>query len=326
MEIAFIGTGNIARQHMESIKGIPEVNISGLYDPNEEVLQARQAQFGGTRYSSIERMLDLIHPDAVYICVPPFAHGNAEFSCIERRIPFLVEKPQSNDLILARRIAEESSAAGIVTCSAYMNRYRKGVQEAKTLLQKYHISLAYGGWLFETPIGHPWITKKELSGGQLLEQTTHLFDLVRYLCGEVSGVHAYESRGIISQTKNHDIEDATVVSLQMKSGAVVNIQSSWSAGVDRFIYLNLFGPEVQVQFTNWEMDTKIKFKAGEEIVVLPGEQNIFLLENQAFLEAVRLKDQTKVRSDYADGVKSLEISFAARRSIETGKAITLNND
>lgn len=324
MNVAFIGTGNIAYQHMQALKEVHNADIVGLYDLNERILRTRQAQFGGKTYSSIEYMLDDSKPDAVYICIPPFAHGEAEFSCIERKIPFLVEKPLSNDLNLAQKIAYEVQKSGTITCSAYMNRYRKGVNEAKKLLEIYPVSLVSGGWLFETPIGHPWITQKNLSGGQLLEQTTHLFDLVRYLCGEISGVQCYGCRGIIPQTNVYDIEDATVVSLQLESGVVASIQSSWSAGFDRFIYLNLFGPNVQIQFQNWEFDVQMKSRNSHNTSTIHGEKDILAIENRAFLDAIRQNDPNKIKSDYKDGVRSLQISFAALKSLETGNSIPLD--
>lgn len=323
MNVAFIGTGNIAYQHMQALKEIPNVEIVGLYDLNERVLQIRQSQFGGKIYSSIDQMLNDSIPDTVYICLPPYAHGEAEFSCIERRIPFLVEKPLSVDFSLAKKIADEVQKSGIVTCSAYMNRYRKSVNEAKKLLETYPISLVSGGWLYKTPVNHPWITKKDLSGGQLLEQTTHLFDLVRYLCGEISEVQCYGCKGIIPQTEAYDIEDATVVSLKLKSGAVASIQSSWSVGFDRFIYLNLLGPDIQIQFQNWEFDAQIKSRNTHDTSIINGENNILAVESRAFLDAIRRNDPTKIKSDYVDGVRSLQISFAALKSLETGNPIRL---
>ena len=325
MNVAFIGTGNIAYQHMQSLKEIPDVDIVGLYDLNDKILQIRQAQFGGKIYSSIDYMLDDSNPDAIYICLPPFAHGKAEFSCIERRIPFLVEKPLTNDFNLDKKINDEVEASGIITCSAYMNRYRKSVNEAKTLLEKYPVSLVYGGWLFEAPVNHPWITQKKLSGGQLLEQTTHLFDLMRYICGEISSVHCYGSKGIMPQTRSYDVEDATVVSLQLHSGAVASIQSSWSSGFNRSIYLNLLGPHIQINFQNWEFDAQIKSGNNLDTIVIPGETDIFTIENRAFLEAVKQNDPTKIKSDYKEGVRSLNISFAAIKSLETGNPIRIDS-
>ncbi|MBU1205008.1 MAG: Gfo/Idh/MocA family oxidoreductase [Nanoarchaeota archaeon] len=325
VKLAFVGTGNIAEQHMKYLKEFTDVKIVGLYDINEETLLKGKRQFGGDAYKSIDQMLDNSCPDAVYICLPPFAHGKAEFACIERGIHFLVEKPLSNDLNLAEKIANEVSASEIITCSAYMNRYRRGVNEAKKLLAKYPISLVYGGWLFDTPNNHPWITQKKLSGGQLLEQTTHLFDLVRYLCGEVLSVHCYGSKLIVPQTNRYDVEDATVVSMQLQSGAVANIQSSWSVGFDKYIYLNLFGPDIQVEFRNWEFDTRIKSRGTTVPFEIPGEKDIFAIESRAFLDAVKQNDPTKILCDYVNGVRSLKVSFAANKSLKTGNSIQLDS-
>jgi|FLOH01.1.fsa_nt_gi myo-inositol 2-dehydrogenase / D-chiro-inositol 1-dehydrogenase len=324
IKIAFIGTGNIAYQHMNSLKSIPLAKIVGLYDLNRDILTSRGSEFGVQTYSSIDQMLDRSKPDAVYICVPPYAHGTAERTCIQRRIPFLVEKPLTNDIHLAEQIAEEVEASGIITSAAYMNRYRQGVNMVKDLIKDNPISLISGAWLFNTPINHPWITNKKLSGGQLLEQSTHLFDTIRYIGGEISEVHCYGSIGLIAQSdSNYDIEDSTVVSLKLKSGAVANIQSSWATSLDQFIYLNIFGPKIQAQFKNWDLDLELKTTHKPEGVRIKSEDNIFVVENTAFLEAINNDDSSKIKSNYQDGLASLQISIAALESLKIKKSIII---
>jgi predicted dehydrogenase len=323
IRLAFVGAGNIAEQHMRYLEKFPDVDIVGLYDTNEEVLQIRQRQFGGKKYRSINRMLKVLEPDAVFICLPPYAHNEAEIVCVEHHIPFLVEKPLSNDITTAKKVVDEVRASRIITCAAYMNRYRRGVQEAKRLLEKYPVSLVNGGWLLDTPVGHSWLTQKKLSGGQLVEQTTHLFDLVRYLCGEVSSIHCYGSKGFVHPTDIYDVEDTTVVSIQLKSGAVACIQSSWSTGFKSDIYLKLLGPDIHIEFNNWDFDAKMVSRDGSVPLEIPGEKDILAIEGRAFLDAVKSNDPSGILSDYEDGVRSLELSFAANKSLETRRPIHL---
>jgi len=325
IRLAFVGVGNIAEQHMRYLRDFSDVDIVGLYDIDDKILRIRQHQFGGEIYRSINRMLEVQEPDAVFICVPPYAHGEAEVSCIERCIPFLVEKPLSNNINTAKELADKVHESEVITCAAYMNRYRRGVQKAKIFLERYPASLVSGGWLIDTPSDHPWLTQRELSGGQLVEQTTHLFDLVRYLCGEAASIHCYGSKGFVHPNDTYDVDDATTVSIQLKSGAVACIQSSWSVGFERDIYLKLFGPNISVEFKNWDLDTKIVCRDYLVPLEIPGEKDIFAIEDRAFLNAVKYNDPTRILSNYEDGFRSLQLSLAANESLETGGPIQLTD-
>jgi predicted dehydrogenase len=165
--------------------------------------------------------------------------------------------------------------------------------------------------------------QKELSGGQMVEQTTHLFDLVRYLCGEASSVHCCGAKGFIPISDTYNTDDATGALIKLKNGAFASILSSWSSGIENRIYLNLSGPHISVQFANWELDTKILLRDSPNPMVIPGERDIFSIEDRAFINAIKENNPAEILSDYSDGVKSLEISMAANKSLEYGKSVRL---
>jgi len=329
-KVVFIGAGNVASQHINYLREFSEVNIVGIYDINEKTLCYKENVHGVRAYKSLEKMLDCTKPDATFICIPPYAHGEVEMVCIEQRIPFLTEKPVAKDMSTARKIVSEVRNSKLITSTGYMSRYRHGVQEAKKLLRQFPITMIHGGWIIETPRNdHPWLLQKELSGGQLVEQTTHLFDLIRYLCGEVSEVYCQGTKGIISGSDNYNTDDATGTLIKLRSGIFGNILSSWSSGLERRIYLDLLGPEISIQFSSQdlvqEFDTKILLKNSCDPIIIPGEENIFAIEDLAFLNAIRENNSSLILSNYEDGVKSLEISLGADKSLKYGMPIKIGD-
>ena len=64
------------------------VTFAGAYDLLPDKAQQFAATYGGQAHSDMAEMLDQVKPDAVWICLPPFAHGAAEKAVLERRIPF----------------------------------------------------------------------------------------------------------------------------------------------------------------------------------------------------------------------------------------------
>ena len=79
-----------------------------------------------------------------------------------------------------------------------------------------------GYWMGGFP-GVLWWRRMEQSGGQMVEQTTHIFDLARYLCGEVQEVYAvYANRGQ-KQIPEYNIYDVGTATLRFASGVVGTI-------------------------------------------------------------------------------------------------------
>ncbi|MEM2028308.1 MAG: hypothetical protein QXS05_02855, partial [Candidatus Bathyarchaeia archaeon] len=75
-------------------------------------------------------------------------------------------------------------------------------------------------------------------------------------------------------------------------------------------------------FTRWEHDLKL-LRLNAEPLEIPGEPNIFEIEDRAFIEAVQLNDPSKILCTYMDGLKTMEVTIAANISMETGKPVRL---
>ena len=93
------------------------------------------------------QMLDKAKPDAVYIMLPPFAHGAAEELVIERRMPFFVEKPVAIDLATAQTVAAgRGKTRAAHRCGLYESLSKIGAARAG-LLQDQKPVIMHGGWL-----------------------------------------------------------------------------------------------------------------------------------------------------------------------------------
>src|SRR4051794_8115342 len=95
--VGFVGAGGIANRHIGNLLGFEDVIVVAIADPQLNRAKAAAARVGGRAYDRHEAMLDAEKLDAekldaVYVCTPPFAHGPPELACIERGLPFFVEK------------------------------------------------------------------------------------------------------------------------------------------------------------------------------------------------------------------------------------------
>jgi len=323
VRVGFIGVGGHGMQHVNACaKMADEAEIVAFCDPKEGVAQSRADEFRGKAFLSSDEMYDAVDMDAVIIVVPPYAHGS-EFGAIERGIAFMVEKPVDLDLERAEKIAKAAADKGVLGVAAYMNRYRRGVNEAKSMLAHDPPALAMGGWIGGSPglpkegPGHWWIHKDQ-SGGQMVEQATHTVDLARFFCGEPVEVAAFAATGFNTTHPAYTIEDAVMIAAKFDSGALVNLYSSCASNAAGGVDLNLFAKHTCVKFSGWNHDVTI-LRPGKEPIEIAGEGEIFALEDRAFIEAVKTGDPSGIMSTYADGVETLRLTTAGDRAIATGQ-------
>lgn len=329
VRLAFIGSGGIVRSHLDQgLKDFPDVEFAAWCDLNEATAAARREQVGGQGavYTDAATMLDEVKPDAVYIMLPPFAHGPSEQLVIERKIPFFVEKPVAIDLPTALQVAGGAAKNNLITAVGYMNRYRKSVQRVHEIVGQQTPVMLHGGWLGggpseDSPIFSWWV-RKDQSGGQFTEQTTHTIDLVRYLFGDVKEVYAVPVRDRRPRPGFFTIEDASMVQLTFANGAAGNLYSSCSTSQGGGVSLTAWTTDMCAEFTGWEHSVQIHLPGNEQISI-PGEPNIFSLEDRAFVDSVKAGKNVGLLATYEDGLAATAIASAANESMETGKPVSI---
>lgn len=329
IKLGFIGSGGVVREHLDQgLKEFEDVQFVGWCDLNEETAAARREQVGGQGeiYTDARKMLDETQPDAVYIMLPPFAHGPSERLVIERKLPFFIEKPVAIDMPTAQEVAEGVEKYNLITSVGYMTRYRKSVQRVRELLKTQNPVLMHGGWIGGGPTTYEgiwgWWVQKDKSGGQFLEQTTHTIDLARYLYGDVTSVYAVPVRDRRERPDFFTIEDASMVQLTFVNGAAANLYSSCSTSVGEGISLTLWATDMKAEFTDWEHNVKIDLPDDEHITI-SGESNILAHEDRAFIDSIKAGTNQGILATYEDGLKATAIACAANESMETGKVVRL---
>ncbi|MDQ2798584.1 MAG: Gfo/Idh/MocA family oxidoreductase [Armatimonadota bacterium] len=328
VRLGFVGAGGMAKAHSDALKNVPDVEIAALTDVSRPHAEAMAAELGATVYDTPAQMAADAGLDAVYILLPPFAHGDAERAALAHGLPFFVEKPVGLDLGMVKELAAEVERQGLLTGAGYMNRYRKSVQTARERLQDDPAILAYGGWWGGSPKAaagegiKSWWANRHKSGGQFHEQVTHTVDVVRFLFGDAEEVFAYGATGFNKDIPGYDIDDAATVAIRFRNGGIANLMSSVSSNAGGGVHLHVHSLTANYDFSGWEHSLIIR-KQGQEPEEIKGEDNIFGIEDTAFLNAVRTGDKSGVLSTYPDAAKTLAISVAANQSIATGKPVAV---
>ncbi|CAM3634453.1 Gfo/Idh/MocA family oxidoreductase [Cohnella lubricantis] len=318
VKLGFIGTGGIAQAHLDNLKRIEGVEVVSFYDLDLSRSQAAASAWGGARaFADMDEMLDDTKLDGVYVCVPPMAHGEAERKLLERSIPFLVEKPLGIDSALPAQIAEQVKAKRLITAVGYHWRYNEAAGLAKQLLADRKAGMALGYWMGGMPMV-PWWRSQAGSGGQFVEQTTHIVDLLRYLCGDVSEVYAaYALRVMDEQVQGTDVPDVGTVTLKLKNGMVATISNTCLLPVGHHVGLDLYTDKGVLEIRG----DGLRELTAEGSRFRKSKTNPYYTEDEAFVYALRTGDTSRILSDYADALRTHEVTIAANESASSGKPI-----
>lgn len=313
LRVGCVGTGFIAGRHLGALSSFPEVEVVAVADPIVDRAEAVAAQHGARSYADGVALVEQEELDALWVCVPPFAHGPVERAAVARGVPFFVEKPLALDLDTAEDLGRLVRDARLRTAVGYHWRYLDVVAQAAQALAGSAVQLVSGHWLDSTPAA-PWWSQRGRSGGQVLEQTTHLFDLVRLLVGEVDAVSAVEVHVPRSQLPDADVPTATTTTLHFASGAVGTLSSSCVLDRRHRVGLQLVAEGVLVDLLERSLlDHELRVATRDEERVLTSKQDPVRDEDRAFVDAL-LGTGDDVRVPYDEALRTQALVWAADRS------------
>ncbi len=315
--IGFIGAGLIAGRHAGNLLGFADVRIAAVADPRLDRAESLAEQAGARAWRDWREMLSEETLDAVYICVPPFAHGEPELAAAERGLPFLVEKPVAADLATAERIGDAVAAAGLTTAVGYHWRYLDTVERTRGLLTDHPPHLALGYWLDATPPVDWWV-RGDLSGGQMVEQTTHIFDLARHLLGEAEEVTAATSAHGHPSRPDSDIAHASLATVRFRSGVLASFASTCILGWRHRAGLHLFCDGLAIELSEFDLMVDV----GQGRPIEPAIGDPMVAEDRDFIDAV-LGRGNRIRVPFPEALRTHRLACAAALAAAEARTVRL---
>lgn len=320
-KIGFIGCGGIAtRFHFKHFEQLQDkARIVAVCDIIEEKAKAAAERFQGARaYTDYHLMLEKEKLDAVYICVPPSCHDGMELEAIKKGIHIFCQKPMSLDLKYCKKVWNAMKKNNIISSVGLHCRYADSLDFVSKFIGKKLRDNEVGMFSAYRVTGFPivwWWRQRELSGGQVVEQCIHNYDLLRCMLGEVSLVQAAARHGLITEVPKYNAEDASSVILTFKNGVIGTFNSG--------CFYNDNEGDINIYFRNGKLKYSIY---GQYSITEPNRQitgtasNDFGLESdETFVDAVRgVIDSSEILTPYDDAMKSLALTLAVNASFENG--------
>lgn len=237
LAVAMVGCGFFARNHLLAWHHMQDVDLVALCDLDPDRARSAAdliAAQGGQPplvFTDLDRMLTEVQPDVVDVVTTMESHEALVAICACHRIPTMCQKPFAPDLAAVRRIIGTAEAAGIPLMIHENFRFQGPMTELKAVLQAGAIGQPVAARLswrcgFDVFKGQPYLAKVERL--VLLDLVIHVFDLARFLFGEVDRLLARTQKvrpGIAG-------EDGAVCLLEHSNGLICEVLGSYHTRID----------------------------------------------------------------------------------------------
>ena len=225
VRLGIIGAGGVAQSKyfpaIARLRMIWEpIEVVAFSEPREDHGRKVEAIYSGKWYADYQVMLAEADLDGVLVLGPDDRHLEHTLASLEAGHHVLVEKPITRSLAGAQQMCQVAEEHGLILMVVANKRYSPPYRRAKQAISSGAVhdpALFVGKFNF----GYDYVDLFE-SG------TIHLFDITRYLMGDVVAVNAVGVSKYGRNRRKYPVDNA-VVTLEFTSGAVGTIYTSSSA-------------------------------------------------------------------------------------------------
>jgi myo-inositol 2-dehydrogenase / D-chiro-inositol 1-dehydrogenase len=312
LRLGLIGTGWITERHLPILARLGRTDLVGVVSADPERASNVVATWGGAGYTALGRMLDEQTPDVAVVCLPPDRSPAACAELVRRGIPFLTEKPLGAAAVDPEQIAVSLTSTRLVTAVGYQCRGLDFLPELRSRLAARPAHLLLARYTGSTP-GSSWWRHVAESGGQVVEQATHLYDLARLLLGEGEVLAAASSRHPRPAFPDADVDDVATAIVRFSSGTLASFTNSCllpSAVVEFDLVSEGLRSTIRLadrpEGARWTLT--LEDETGTTVRE-PG-RDPYEVQAEAFLDGVRDDDPGRVLSTYADALRTDRLTRA----------------
>ena len=312
LNIAMIGGGFMGKAHAMAYAAMPMFFWPApalpvrkvVVDVSQERADDARDRFGfeeaSTDWLSVVQRDDI---DVVDICTPNNMHAEMAIAAAKAGKHILCEKPLSNTLEDAERMATAVRESGVISMAAFNYRRTPAIALAKKLISEGKIGEIrnFRGTYLQDWSADPdgplsWRFQKSVAGsGALGDIGTHVIDLAHHLVGPISSTMAMTKTYIVdrpiqdsgfdalgaSEKKSDaprapvDVDDEVSALLRFENGAIGSLEASRNAfGRNNFITLEIHGTQGSIHF-NYERRDELQVMFADDPADTRGFRTIY---------------------------------------------------
>jgi predicted dehydrogenase len=120
LRVAVVGLGRAGVAHCVMLAGIPGCELAAVADPRRAARAGlRGMGFAAPAFPRVERLLEKIRPDAVFVCTAQQERARVAQAALEAGIPVLIERPMARTLAEAEELMRRATARGVALAVAH---------------------------------------------------------------------------------------------------------------------------------------------------------------------------------------------------------------
>ena len=322
IRIGIIGAGYIGGVHASVLARDERVEISAVHDVVPECAERLAHSHSATPVATALELLE--RSDAVYITTPNTKHVSLAIAAIETGKHVFCEKPLATNVPDAENVFQKAQAGRGIFQVGHNRRFAPVYAELKRMLSETHTPHSAHVKMNRGELLKPeWTGNPEVTGGFLYETPVHMFDMMRFLFGEVESLHA-----IGSTHEYKEVDDFSVL-LKFKSGMHATLataaDASWLFPFERVEVFCHHATLVTREMESLSFSINIEGHFTEQSMQqLPREEKWgYVQEDRAFIDSIVNGSPPRVTA--FDGLMSVEIVNAVYESVRSGSPVKIRD-
>jgi myo-inositol 2-dehydrogenase / D-chiro-inositol 1-dehydrogenase len=318
IKVGIVGAGYIGGVHGALLARDERVRVAAVCDVIGERAERLARSTGAEVAGTAEELIKAV--DAVYITTPNTRHTGLALSAIAAGKHVFCEKPMATSLEDAGAVLDAAAGSDTVFQVGHNRRFAPVYSTLKRLIEESgpshsaHVKMNRGEL-----INPEWVGNPEVTGGFLFETTIHMFDMMRFLFGEVASLDA-----LGSSHEYPEVDDFSML-FRFESGMHATLASSADASwmfpferVEVFCHHRTFTTREMESLTHSEgLDGRHFTHSMQQLS--KEEKWGYAQEDRAFVDSI--VDGAPVPVTALDGFKSVALVDACYRAVQTGERV-----
>lgn len=322
VRVGILGAGFIGRIHALDLRADPRVTLVGVADVVAPAAERLASEVGTTAHGSLEELIEA-GSDAIYVCTPNTLHVEPVVRALDAGLHVFSEKPMATSLAGARWIRDAAARAKGVYQLGFNRRFSNVYSFARRLIEDGRITP------YEAQMKHnrgelvqpPWTGDPAVTGGYLYETPVHLFDMGRFLFGDVQEMQGWARQSVYQEP------DGFLVLLRFRSGVIASLTSvahtSWLFPYERVeiygAHQTLVTEELERAWFSPGMRDQVE---ALDCFHMPFERKWgYMAEDRLFIDAVLGERPPAVTAE--DGYRATELVEACYQAVRQNRLIAL---
>ena len=314
VNISLIGVGRMGQFHLNVVSQINQINLSGIYDADENHLNEISQKHNIRKFNSLDEAID--NADAVIIASPTMYHFEIAKKAVEKGKHVLVEKPMTETYAQALELEEIVKQKNVILQVGHVERFNGAVQELHHIIEK--------PYLIEARRLAPF-TPRITDVGVVFDIMIHDLDIVTSLVKKP--IVRFSASGKRIRTKNEDIasallefEDSTIATISASRVTQEKIRTLAISTEEAYFILDYATQDITIHRqaasqSNIKTSIGINYKQ-ESIIerVFIHRDNPLKLEDEHFANCILGKDKRFVSIE--DDVNTIKLTEAILKEIK----------